>query len=435
MGPGTALHSRWGRWDGAQRGAMAAVQQAWLLGRASLWPLERRAGVQISPPTAVTTNQTAVVLRIRPDLTSIPGGAVVGLSGLIEQSPDGGTTWYVLGGFTTPDITHSLHTKGVFTGELIAAFTEQVYREDILATQPLWASRRSIPTDTALLYHQLTVCPHLRVTLDTYTPDGSGARVSDAALVYAADFVGEDRLPTAGLLGQHSASLVQTFVGGEAATAGVTSGSRTTTAGTTITVGGGHYRSSTPPTSVAVTDSKSNSYTDVELANTEVRVTLGYNVAGTRGTTHTVTSTASGGSGDSASTVSGHEWDGIEVTPTIVTNTATSTGTAVAVSRAVGAASLAVGIVAYQGASTTMAVASGTVEAYEQDENSDFQAQNVGYKVAQTGTPQLDWTLGASRLWLSVIICFTEAAAGGFVPFPRPRGLDGGLDSLTGGMA
>ena len=95
----------------------------------------------------------------------------------------------------------------------------------------------------------------------------------------------------------------------------------------------------------------------------------------------------------------------------------------------VGAASLAVGIVVYNGASTTITPNVGppeTFQASEQDENSDFQAQNVGYKVAQTGTPP---DLDRRRLaaWGAVLICFTEAAAGGLVPFPRPRGLDGGL--------
>ena len=373
-------------------------------------------GGRITQATSVAPDQTGVLVTVRPDLASLTSlTAAVALRLTVEQSGDGGASWFPFGGCYRENLRNlrlSRDKQGVLSPWVTLKLSEQVYRDDIITLMG-FPTRRLVPTDTAGRYHQLCCCPTFRVTVDTFTTNAAGVRLADAGLLYSVDFDAFDALPVPILLGRRSASVIGTFSGGEAASLAVTSASRTSTAGSLLTVGSGHFRDTTAPTSFLVTDSKSNSYTDVELGISLIRLGIGYNNAGTRGTLHTVTSTASGGTGASpGSSITVHEWGGIDASPTIVSATNTATGTAVSAAVAVSAASLALGVVVYNGASTTIAVASGTTEIAEQDENSDLQAQNCGYKVAQTGTPQLDWTLGASRLWGAVIVCFTEAAAG-----------------------
>ena len=390
-----------------------------------------RGGV-VRQATSVVADQTGISLKIRPDLASLASlTRRVGLTVLVEQSHDDGLTWFPFGGFIHEDVRsllQSVDKHGVPRPWLWLRATEQVYREDIVQREG-YATRRAVPTDTEALYHQLCCCPTFRVTIDTYTSDVQRRRLADAGLVYAADLETFDAPAPPVLLGRHSASLLGTFTGNEASSLAVTnSGSRTTTAGSLITVGGAHFREGSTPTAVAITDNKSNTYTDVEAVTTLCRIALGYNVAGTRGTTHTVTSTASGGTGSfPGSTLTAQEWDGIAVGPTIVTatNATSSANPLVNVTAPSGATSLAVGLLAYADASTTIAVGSGTTEAQEQDENSDFQAQAVGYKVAVASgsSAQIDWTLGASRAWCAALVVITElAAAGGDHPAVKRMG-------------
>lgn len=371
-----------------------------------LFPQETRSGVA-EARTLVDDGETALTVNITPDLTNL-GREPVGIKVLIEQSPDG-VTWFPFGGFEDPDIRNCLTNKeGMLTGVLTATFTEQVYRHDVIERKG-YVTKRTVPTDTNETYYQLKLCPEVRVIVDTFTLV-DGKREADAELNYKVDIITSDVQPAPVLLGHHSASLLGIFTGGIAGAAAVTSSSRTTTAGSFITVSGAHFRDTTAPTSVAVTDSKSNSYTDVELGISKIRMTIGYNNAGTRGTTHTVTSTASGGAGvSSGSTVGGQEWDGIDAAPTVVNGNNTTTSTTPNVSVTTAAASLVVGVMAYGGASTTIAVGGSTTQAQEVDESSTQQAQNVGYRVAQNGSSQLDWTLGASRLWGAVAIGVTES--------------------------
>jgi len=209
-------------------------------------------------------------------------------------------------------------------------------------------------------------------------------------------------------------ALVGTFTAAEGA-GNLTTGSRTTTAGNLITGHAASYEFSGTGGTIVISDNKSNSYTEpnqleINVGGDGVNVAMAYNANGTRGTTHTVSTTFGGGS--NAHTLAAHEWSGIEATPTVVSATNTGTSTAVSASATAGAASLYIGTMVYGGVSTTIAV-NGSTQASETDENSDFQAQAVAYRVTLTGANSVAWTLAASRQWAALVSAFTEAGGGG----------------------
>ena len=224
-----------------------------------------------------------------------------------------------------------------------------------------------------------------------------------------------------------AASLLGIFTGSDGQGA-ETTGSRTTTAGTLITIGGAAWLGGDAPV-VANTDSKSNTYTEPQelTFDTDVVIALSYNMAGTRGTSHTCTCTPTPSIG-AASSVTAQEWDGVANPPTVASATNTGTAsTAISVSVAVGAASLAVGLQAYNTTGITVAP-NGATQASEQDEDNTNQEQNVSYKVTQTGTPSIDWTASGNCDWGAIIVTFTEAGGAtavqdiismGFIPFAR----------------
>lgn len=202
------------------------------------------------------------------------------------------------------------------------------------------------------------------------------------------------------------------------ASAAATTTTVTTTAGNLLTACGVNWRSNSGGV-MTLTDSKSNTWTEdpaeievSEAAGSFANLALAYNVGGTRGTLHTATATGSSG-GSPQTTVSLHEWSGIDTSPTVVTNSATGASTAPSVAITVGASSTMVACLTYMGSSTTIAVNSGT-QAIEVDESSSVQDHAVAYKVGQTGTITVSWTLGASRTWGVVAQAFTEA--GGAAP-------------------
>lgn len=215
------------------------------------------------------------------------------------------------------------------------------------------------------------------------------------------------------------AALLGLFGAGENAGI-VTTGSRTSTAGSLITVACGTFNAPTAICSTP-TDSFGNAYTEqLEVsAGADTTASLAYTLpTTTRGAAHTI-SKADDGSGNS---IGGQEWSGIETAPTIASASATGTSQDPSASVAVSAASLAVLVYLYSGAATTFDDAGGSVDGtpgQEIDENSDQQAVCVRYKVGQTGTPSITGRLGASRVWGAAIVTFTEAAAGGDTLFAQ----------------
>lgn len=210
-----------------------------------------------------------------------------------------------------------------------------------------------------------------------------------------------------------AASLLGVFAGADATTAAVTTGSRTTTSGSLVTGCGGHW-SSTTGTAVAITSSLAGTYTELqELEFTGQlgfpNIALAYNIGGTRGASHTITSTQTGG--ENFSSVTAQEWDGIQAAPTVVSATATGNSTAPSVSVAVGAASLAVGMVSYDNSPALTITPNGATQASEQDEDFTNCSQNVSFKVGQTGTPSIAWTLSGSGRWGAIIAAFTEESS------------------------
>jgi hypothetical protein len=204
-------------------------------------------------------------------------------------------------------------------------------------------------------------------------------------------------------------SLVGTFTAAEG-TGGLTSGSRTTTAGNLITAHGASYRFSGVPGAITLSDNKSNTYQhqtqqNVASGTDNSGVRTAYNVpTGTRGASHTVsgayTSTAN-------QTLVAHEWSGIESAPTVVSANANGSSTAPSGSANAGAASGFIGTMIYAGASTTFAP-NGATQGAEVDENSDQQAQGTAYRTGLTGSNSVAWTLAASRVWGVTVSAFTE---------------------------
>jgi hypothetical protein len=215
-------------------------------------------------------------------------------------------------------------------------------------------------------------------------------------------------------------ALVGTFTAAEG-TGNLTTGSRTTTAGNMITGHAAGFEDGGSGKAIAITDNKSNAFTEPnELEFTDagdaVNIAMAYNLpTGTRGASHTLTATFSGGTGvGDGHTFVAHEWSGIADVPTVVSATNTGTGTAVSASATAAAASGYIAMMAYAGSSTTFAV-NGSTQASETDENSDFQAQGVAYRTGLSGANSVAWTLAASRVWGALVSTFTEIAAGGAV--------------------
>ena len=128
-------------------------------------------------------------------------------------------------------------------------------------------------------------------------------------------------------------SLTQVFtattVGAEGAGATITTGSKTSNAGSLITVSHGAFAITNAGT-LAESDSKSNSYTQAFSnslsGDNTVKAALSYNANGTRGATHTVSGNQCGSTGGGPGhTVGGQEWGGIDTTPTVTTGTGSTT--------------------------------------------------------------------------------------------------------------
>lgn len=197
-----------------------------------------------------------------------------------------------------------------------------------------------------------------------------------------------------------------------------TSGSRTSAAGSLVVAAGGAWASG--GTTIALSSSLAGTYTEArEVAVTaDASYALAYNIGGTRGASHTLTNTIGTTSGV---TVSGAEFDSVHASAEVtVGSTASGTSTAPSCSVTVpaGGNATVVAVMAYDGASTTIAVSNGT-EATEADENNDAQAHAMAYKVSQSaGVVTIAWTLGASRAWSCYAVAFSDPGGGSNQP-PR----------------
>lgn len=213
-----------------------------------------------------------------------------------------------------------------------------------------------------------------------------------------------------------ASSLTGVWTAGEG-TGAVTTGSRTPAAASLITTSGGTYSNpaasesnSVPTASIGAGITFTEQF-DVSQDNgggDAFAVSASYNIGGTRGSSTTISKADDG----SANVIGAQEWAGVAASPTIVSATATGTGTTATASVAVSAASLAVGVWAYNGSPATFSTSGSSVQAQEIDENADFQAVAVYYKVTQTGTPAVAVAISASRPWCGGIVCFTEDAGG-----------------------
>lgn len=226
------------------------------------------------------------------------------------------------------------------------------------------------------------------------------------------------------LASARSAEAAATFLGSFAAIEStvattVTSGNRTSTAGSLVVGVGGSFDSAGTQNNV-ITDNKSNTFTErVELGfgtSSESHIVLSYNIGGTRGATHTITNTKTGGSASTTITVGGGEFSGVAAVPTIVSNTATGSSTTPSVAVSAASSSLFIGLTAYDtgGPSTiTENTGGGWALMVEGDENNDAQDFNAQYKAGLTGSQTASWTISNTGTWGAVIVAFTEAGGAG----------------------
>jgi len=210
-----------------------------------------------------------------------------------------------------------------------------------------------------------------------------------------------------------AASLLGTFTAAEGSGA-LTTGSRTTTSGSLITIYGATYAFGGAPGTMTLSDNKSNVYTQQTQQNqvsgsNNTGIRTAYNIGGTRGTSHTVSKTDTG-----ENTLVAHEWSGIAASPTTAHQNSTGTSTTPSGAVTTTVTSLIVGVMAYMDSTTTFAVSGSTTLGVEVDENSDFQAMGTGYRTGvAAGSPTVTWTLAASREWLVNVSAFEEDGGGG----------------------
>lgn len=370
--------------------------------------------------------QDELVLTLPIDRADLQGRDPVAVRVKLEQSPDG-SIWWPIGSFTTHDILSLRDKQGNPLDVLTARFKEQIYRHDIYIDQGFdrWGGATWEIKDDATggHYWKLAFNRRLRITVDAFHANARGEKIDDARLVYGAEVVFAKGPQPAPIIGRRSASLLGLFAAAESSTGSATSGSRTTTSGSLITNEPAAWNGATFPT-FTESDDKSNTYTEHWDQNFEESATerggyaLASNLGGTRGASHEVTATTTGGSGMS---LGGQEWDGIAAGPVVTTGTV-ATGTSTDPTCSVtpsGGASLVIGQMIYNGAPKTFTVDNGT-EAQEIDENNTRQAQGVAYKVAASGSTSISWLLSGTEFWSCRAIAFEEAA-GVAAPILRDR--------------
>lgn len=351
--------------------------------------------------------QNRVVARIRLDPLAVQASTSLTLT--IEQSPDG-ILWWPLGGMYVRDVAEKLAQPGRRGAPdiLQLSLTEGLARADLYRDQRYadfgGFSHELRRDEDGAHYYQLALCPRVRFRVEVSRP-----------LVYSLDCDILQRPAPPCPIGRRSASLLGTFSAAEGAGA-LTTGSRTTTSGSLITGTPSNWGNAAYADLDACTDSKSNTYTRPSTyqvnfssgAGSFASVGISYNMAGTRGASHTVSHVDEVSNGLGA-----QEWDGVDSTPTVVVNTG-STGSSTAPSDGCGSvsgASLVILVFGYDGSATTASVSDGT-QAQKIDENNDFQDCIVHYKVGQTGSPTITGTLAASRSWGALAIAFLESASG-----------------------
>lgn len=362
-------------------------------------PVARRTGRLVLPyvTPAAGLNRLLLDIPIAPEEAS---GAPVGLTVTVSQSADG-VRWWPMGGtgcFTPRRFAAGVPWRnGTTRFGMRLALTDQIFRRDAfrnLAYDRFGGySRELINLTDGSVYYHLALCGLIRLEVDVFRHNGDGVRTGDGSLAFgvnAALSLVETALPK---IGRRSASLIATFTAAESATIPSTTGSRTTTSGTTIFGQGGLWDPlASDVGTMNITDSKSNAYDEIMQkisGPANAGVVLGRNLAGTRGTSHTVSSTTT--NGGCASSAGAHEWDGIQTTtPATATNNendgATASPAISVTTPATAGTYCVIAVMGYSGSGLTVAPAGGATEAQETDETSDQMCSFTAYKVGQTNS-------------------------------------------------
>ena len=191
----------------------------------------------------------------------------------------------------------------------------------------------------------------------------------------------------------------------------LTLAARTSTAGTLITAHAAGWKA-TGGNDFTIEDSKTNTWD--EEAEPEfgsfVNIVFAHNMAGTRGTSHTITANSAP---SQIMSLSAMEWSGVEDPAVTVTASTTGSSATPSVDLDPGAGThLIVGIVAYDGAdvgSPYITPGTGYTRGSEIGLDNANQNHSTEYKVeASTASQPVDWTLNASRAWGVIAVSFKE---------------------------
>lgn len=321
-----------------------------------------------------------------------------------------GVEWFTLGAVTCDDLLAQSQrpTKDDQPWTFWAEFGEQIVRHDVFEGKGWNEAYELKNSEDNAHYHQLALCPNVRLTIDSYSTGANGERLDDAFVTYGLNIttIRQDAPPVP--IGRRSASLLGTFAQASG-TGALTTGSRTTTAGSLITAAIGVWDGTSSVNVPTATDNKSNTFTEATELNfgSFASLSLCYNIGGTRGASHTLSVAAV-----NRQAMGGQEWDGISASPTVtVGSPATGTSTLTSASVTPPASALVLLLSGYDGSSATFINAGSTgTQAQDIDELNTFQAVSVRYLPAQTSTATLEQAIDASRLWGAIAVAFSEVA-------------------------
>lgn len=373
-----------------------------------LLPLAQRRG-QLSATHSPAAGQNFVRIEAPMNLVGVQSNT--GFSIHLEQSMNS-IEWFTLGKVAVADVLAKSQQpqKNGLPWLFWAQFGEQVVRHDVFLGRGWNEAYELINPEDGAHYHQLAVCPFVRLTVDSYRTDAQGNRTGDANLTYGLNITTNRRPAPPTPIGRRSASLVGTFAEAEG-TGAITSGARATKDGSLITSMVGCWHDTDYQTIPVVTDNKSNTFLKHAVepqANfgSWASVGLSYNIGGTRGAGHTLSMIDIRNQ-----SIGGLEWDGVDSNPAMQASaslgTSVSPGTSIA---SVTKSSLAILLYGYDGSPAVFqntGSATGT-PALEVDELNDMQAQCARYKVAQVGAVSISGALDVSRAWGALITTFSE---------------------------
>jgi len=190
------------------------------------------------------------------------------------------------------------------------------------------------------------------------------------------------------------------------------------TSGNLLVVSGANWKSGGSSVTVAVSDTRSTSYTVLETYDGEMTLFIAYGVASSSGAC-TVTVDPAGTANYFSYSID--EFTGQDATPLDVdggSSNGTSTTPADSVTTAT-ANDLIIGVMTQSTASSISLTPGGSyTEIGEEEDNGTYQGHNAVFRIVTTAQAySVDWTMGSSQYWVAKTAAFKEATAS-YAPLP-----------------